>query len=192
MSINVENGEHINCIEQTILPEIHGDGSKYCYEMFMYIYNDFIKNNDQDIYNVFNGDNKVNIIIHNVKNDIFTQNKENVNYINDILGKIYNTNDNSLFIVLPFAIFNEKSNCGHALTIIYEFNKSRQIRAIILNSGDGAEYHMIYDNKYLNYIFPIDIDYLFETKNGVNDRQILIYLLHIFFLNVKEINSVYY
>ena len=44
MSVMFNNNTNVNCKELTVLPEMFGEGSKYTYEMFVYIYNDFIKN----------------------------------------------------------------------------------------------------------------------------------------------------
>ena len=182
----------INCKELTVLPEIYGEGSKYCYDMFMYIYDDFITNTKQDIYNIF-VPNKLNMIIHNNKRNILpTSDTKHNDYIDKLLDKIYETNNKTLYIILPMSVLDVGSITGHAITIIFEFNNSIQVRANILNSGYGIDHHILYDDKYLNYVYSIEINYKFNSSNYINNGVILVYLLYLFYKNISTQNDVYF
>ena len=187
--MNTGKINHINCKEITVLNELYGDGSVYCYEMFMYIYDDFIKNRELDINDIFIDINNIDINKNKNKNlnndtiNIYIHNYQNVKMDDGTLEKIINNIDtlqNKFLIIIPISVNPKKEKTGHAMTIILEFNNKSQDYIYILNSGQGSINHIIYTNKLLDYVYTIPVGYKFNIKNKNENDLILIYLLELF------------
>ena len=195
--MNIDN-TNINCREQIQLPELLGDGSIYCYDMFKYIYNEFNDKKFLDVNSVFNnGDiyknNKLKIIIFNYN----IYNKDNIIYLNEEISKIlkYINVFEKLYIIMPMSV-NVKNLNKHAITIIYEFYNKIFNCIYIQNSGNGIELHQLYDSNYVNYVYTILVNYDFNNSAIQNkdllNTTILTYLLYTFFKKYIYIKDIYY
>ena len=186
----------LNCKELCLLYELYGEGSKYQYEMFMYIYNDFLKNRELDIFNVFNNTtNDIDIVIYNYRNNkdiMINLYEKQYNFIEYIFKRIDIINNKSFFIIIPTGVDNEDLGRGHAIVIIYEFKSNVLKSAHILNSGDGAINHVLYNSKLMNYVYTIDINYIFDKNNKTENIYIQTYLLRTFFDQIYDIDGIYY
>ena len=208
----------INCKELILIPELFGEGSIYCYEIFMYIFDDFVGHKHLDINNIFNSKDKY--VLNNFNNldkkiyniHIYDHSKykntsnENLlmmsDEINDIFKKI--KKDSYLYIIIPIPFEVKNNKFQHIVTVIYEIRDCVLLQAHIQNSGYGTFNHHHYydDSKYLNYVYSIDINYIFtksdtyiNNKNNKNiniDKVIQCYLLNTFFNKITYIEDLYY
>ena len=202
------NDEKINCRELITLPELFGNGSKYDYLMFKYIWDDFNNNKFLDINKIFieqGAYNKdVKVFLFNKKFYAFNE-KELREFIHHIINNVNDTPN--VYIIIPTSadINNIDASEGHAFTQIFEFNKKIFKHIYILNSGGGAYFHDSYSNDYLNYVYDIKVDYDFSSNVSINSDSnsnsdsnfntnviILFYLLGYFLYKYKSIEDIYY
>ena len=176
-----------NCKELILLPELFGEGGRGS-SIFMYIYDDFNNKSYLDINKIFADDVKKKFVVFDIN-----KHDDSLNKIDDkINDKI---NDEEFYIIMPMGFGVKNDEMRHAVTVIYEFHRSILEHVHILNSGEGViGYHHVYNDKYVNYVYTIDIGYKFDkfNKNNKSDMIILKFLLTTLFKKILYIADLYY